>query len=86
MIQCSFANHEDLDKVLETSPWSVRGAHVVLKKWPANSSINDIDFLTSEFLVQIHNLPPNRVNLENAKRIGKFLGKFVKWGFDLHPH
>lgn len=29
-------------------------------------------------VVQVHNLPPNRMNLENAEKIGKYIGDFVR--------
>lgn len=57
MIQCSFANHEDLENILETSPWNARCDHIVLIKCPAGSSIDALDFTTMEFWLKVHNLP-----------------------------
>lgn len=43
-----------------------------------NLTLDEIDFTECPFRIQIHNLPPNRMNLENAIKIGNFIGNFIK--------
>lgn len=44
---------------------------LVLKEWPADRTISNIDFDTATFYVQIHGLPPMFLHEETAMKIGK---------------
>lgn len=63
LIQCTFSNHEDMELIFKKSPWSVKSSHIILKIWPAHSTVAPIDFSTFEFSVQVYT-PPDRFNLE----------------------
>jgi hypothetical protein len=52
----TFENPSDLEKVFRKRPWTLRGAHLVLKKWAPDLLGNEIDFSKSSFWVQVHGL------------------------------
>lgn len=45
----TFENPSDLEKVFRKRPWTLRGAHLVLKKWAPDLLGNEIDFSKSSF-------------------------------------
>lgn len=79
---CAFTSEDDLNKVLTGSPWTVRGAHLILKRWLPDRNFDEIDFTTTEFWVQAHNIPLDRMTAENAKKMGTFVAPSLKWMID----
>lgn len=55
-------------------PWSLNGAHLILKEWPSELSLSEIDFETSTFYMQIHGLPPMYLHDGTARMIGGKVG------------
>lgn len=47
-LSCSFKKEEDLKCIINGSPWSVRGAHIILKQWLPSTTFDEIDFSTSQ--------------------------------------
>lgn len=41
-------------------------------------ALEELRFQFTPFWVQIHNIPLNRMNKENAVRFGNFIGNFLK--------
>ncbi|XP_059446390.1 uncharacterized protein LOC132177932 [Corylus avellana] len=74
----TFDNLEDLMRVLENSPWNIKGSPLFLKKWSLSESIKDIDFSTGAFWVQVHDLPLEMITPENAFSIGSSLGELLE--------
>jgi hypothetical protein len=74
----SFANLVDLKRVLENSPWNIKGSPLFLKEWSSSDSIKDIDFSTGAIWVQVHNLPLEMITPENAVSIGSSLGELLE--------
>lgn len=62
----SFPQVQDKNKVIAASPWAVKGCIVILKQWEPDLALADLQFQHSPFWVQIHNIPLNRMNLDNA--------------------
>lgn len=83
---CTFRTEEDVTIVLNGGPWSIRGTHVVLKRWPSSAILEEIKFNTSNFWVQVHNLPPDKVTLENLHTIGTLLGTPITLPPKPNPH
>ncbi|KAH1113837.1 hypothetical protein J1N35_007215 [Gossypium stocksii] len=52
-----FKNDRDKAKVLSAIPLLVLNCHLMLKKRPKKGGIEDIDFNTTKFWLQIHNVP-----------------------------
>lgn len=78
MVFCTFKHVKDRDQIEETGPWTVKGATLNLKPWPPEIPLNEIDFSTCKFWTQVHNLPPNCMNLENAVKMVNFICHFLK--------
>lgn len=57
---------------------AVRRAALNLKLWDPELTLSELSFKDCAFWVQIHDLSPNRMNMNNATKLGKFIGKFIK--------
>lgn len=66
------------DKVLKMGPWAIKGATHNLIKWPSNLNLHELDFTQCLFWVQVHNVPPNRMNEGNVATIETTIGKFIR--------
>lgn len=73
-----FELKEDKDSIFETRPRSFSGASLILKVWPKDLAVHQIDFNSTTFYVQIHGLPPKWLHLSNADKIGSQLGVVYK--------
>lgn len=51
---------------------------MVLNKWKADEALEDIDLSWVPIWVQIHDIPPIRMNVDNAIKIGNYVGKFME--------
>ncbi|GLT64124.1 hypothetical protein SLA2020_366350 [Shorea laevis] len=71
----TFEDLEDLTKVLDNSPWNIKGSPLFLQKWNLEDAIEDIDFSKGAFWVQVHGLPLDMMTTVNANSIGASLGE-----------
>lgn len=72
-------HHEvDLHKVYRRRPRSIRGGHLVLKRWSPDLTWQEVDFLTSSIWIQVHGLPPLWRTEENLRRIGSRVGSVLE--------
>ncbi|KAH7542635.1 hypothetical protein FEM48_Zijuj02G0095000 [Ziziphus jujuba var. spinosa] len=60
----------DRARVWNRRPWTINGAHLLFKEWNPEMTLRDFEFNSSTFWVQIHGLPIQFMNKENAKKIG----------------
>lgn len=74
---CQFHDEDELSRVINNSPWSFRGALIVLQRWPNDKAYDEVDFNQTNFWIQAHNLPLDRMNTQNAETIGKLAGRFL---------
>lgn len=71
-------NHEvDVLRVWERRPWSFKGEHLILKKYDPEWSLNEVDFSTTDFLVQSHGLPLNRQFDSSVREIRRMIGEVL---------
>jgi hypothetical protein len=61
-------------KIMENGPWNIKGALLVVKRWPQELTYEEFDLTSCAFLVQVHGLPLRNMTAVNAIRIGKFIG------------
>ncbi|KAL4361696.1 hypothetical protein GQ457_04G007060 [Hibiscus cannabinus] len=73
-----FNSEKEKQEVLLQGPWSIQDKHTVLRDWPKEATLEEIDFSLSEFWVQIYNLPLAMINEKNAAKIGSIFPKYIK--------
>jgi hypothetical protein len=66
---------EDLvAKIMDNGPWNVKGALMVVKPWPPELTIDEVDLTSCSFWVQVHGLPLQNLTVVNVIKIEKFIG------------
>lgn len=61
-------------KIMENGPWNVKGALMVVKPWPPELTIDEVDLSSYAFWVQVHGLSFQNLTVVNVIKIGKFIG------------
>jgi hypothetical protein len=74
----TFEDTEDLSKVLNNSPWNIKGTPLFLKRWENDETFEDITFQKAAFWVQVHGLTLEQMTTENAISIAENLGGLVE--------
>ncbi|KAF3457743.1 hypothetical protein FNV43_RR02402 [Rhamnella rubrinervis] len=65
---------EDKERIFERRPWSMDSTHLILKEWSTEENLQDIEFNTSTFYIQVHGLPPKFIHQGVALKIGHQIG------------
>jgi hypothetical protein len=78
MMVFTFEDLEDLHKVLDFSPWNIKGSPLFLKRWSTEEAIEDLDFTKAAYWVQVHNLLLELITVANAENIGASLGVLLE--------
>ena len=74
----TFDHEVDFHNVFGTRPWSIRGGHMILKRWSSDLTWQEVDFSTSTIWVQIHGLPSLWQTEENLRKIGSKMGSVIE--------
>lgn len=74
----TFEDTDDLSRVLNNSPWNIKGSPLFLKRWENDETYEDIDFLKAAIWVQVHGLPLDKITVENAISIAASLRGLVE--------
>ncbi|KAH7855978.1 hypothetical protein Vadar_031225 [Vaccinium darrowii] len=72
-----FKTEEDAGKIMKLGPWSFMGCLMVLRKWEAQKTLEELDFNLSPFWVQIQGLPLGFLNERSGKKIAEILGDVI---------
>jgi hypothetical protein len=73
----SFECLEDLELVFSKRPWTLRGAHLILKRCIPDLHWHEMDFSKSTFWIQIHGLPAFWQEDGYLNHIGSLLGSVI---------
>jgi hypothetical protein len=73
-----FEDLEDFNRVLQNSPWNIKGTSLFLKRWCNDETFEEIEFVKAPMWVQVHGLPLDRMNNANATIIVENLGGLVE--------
>ena len=76
-----FQHEADSQQAFQRQPQSIRGGHLILKKWCPNPSWQEIDFTTSSFQIPIHGLPTLQHSKDNLRQIGIKIRKVLEIDF-----
>ncbi|KAK3022602.1 hypothetical protein RJ639_045753 [Escallonia herrerae] len=75
-------NHEwDKNRIMDHRPWSVMSSHVVVRDWPHQLNLDEIEFTQSPFWIRVKGLPPILMTKQNAEKIGSKIGKVLEVDF-----
>ncbi|KAK2998563.1 hypothetical protein RJ639_023543 [Escallonia herrerae] len=75
-------NHEwDRNRIMKHRPWSVMSSHVVVRDWPQQLNLDEIDFSKSPFWIRVVGLPPNLMTKQNVEKIGSKIGEVTEVDF-----
>ena len=75
----SFECSSDLDLVFLRRLWTLRGAHLVLKRCIPDLHWQEMDFSLSTFWAQVHRLPASWQKTGYLRNIGSKLGTFLSY-------
>lgn len=73
----SFTSEESKAKVLVACPWAIKGHILLLQQWNPSYSLEELTFCYTPFWIQIHNIPLNRMNVDNTRRFGAYIGEYL---------
>ena len=73
----SFKHEADVRRAWDHRPWSIKGEHLILKKFMPDQSLNEVDFSTSDFWVQAHGLLLIWQNRPSLLKIGRLFGNVI---------
>lgn len=65
-------------RLMDGSPWFVKGYTLTVKSWPLYCSIDDIEANRAVFWVQAHGMPRNLCIAKNARSLGSRIGSVLE--------
>lgn len=72
-----FDNEVEVEKVLQSQPWSFDKHITIMERYNKNSNIEELKFDKSTFWVQVHGLPIKFMNVKAAEKICVTLGRVI---------
>ncbi|XP_075655919.1 uncharacterized protein LOC142626035 [Castanea sativa] len=64
-----FDNKEEVEKVIQSEPWSFNKHLMVMERYNKNNYVEELHFTRSTFWVQVHGLPIKFMNVKAVKKI-----------------
>jgi hypothetical protein len=69
-----FELESDMQQVFYKRPWTIKGAHLILKEWCPDLAWDEVDFNWSTFWIQVHGVPRSWKSKDNLVHIGTEAG------------
>ena len=76
----SFNIRQDAEQVLNNEPWSFDKHLVLFRSLKGSQNIRSLQFTWTQFWVQLHGLPVDRLGIPTAIQIGKTIGVTLSYG------
>ena len=73
----SFDTKEEVDRILNSEPWSFDKHLVVMQRYDHESSLEDVSFERTNFWVQVHGLPIKFMTIAAAEKICGVVGEVI---------
>lgn len=73
-----FSDPSHKQKVLLQAPCNIRGFLLVLREWPPDGILSELQFSLAVYWIQIHGLPLARFSSLSARLIGSKLGRVLE--------
>ena len=70
-----FDNQADVDRILQSEPWSFDKYLVVMQRYEQESPTQELKFNEASFWVQIHGIPFRYMTMEAAIKISEVIGE-----------
>ena len=77
----SFQHKADVRRAWDRRPWLIKGEHLILKRFSPEHSLAEVEFSTTEFWIQVHDLPLDRHSKENLLKVGNSAGQALETNF-----
>ncbi|CAH9102313.1 unnamed protein product [Cuscuta europaea] len=68
-----------MNRVIEDGPWLFEHDLILLKAVQPDDILESMNLFEASFWVQVHNAPIKFRNLRSARKIGNFVGSFIKF-------
>lgn len=81
----TFTSVEEKDCIVLQGPWNFKGSYMILKDWDPTQTPDEVDLAAVVFWVQIHGLPLEILDEENARLIRSKLGVILEMD-DIDKH
>lgn len=72
-----FDNKMEVDRVLQSEPWTFDKHLVVMERYDTNSSVNELKLDKITFWVQVHGLLIKFMNVRAVEKICEVLGRVI---------
>lgn len=71
-------------RLIDGSPWNVKGYCFSLRNWPLHLSIDDIEPTCSTYWIQAHGIPRDMLSVSNGRKLGALGASCVYASTSMH--
>lgn len=79
MFKMRFWDMNQLKFVLDKRPWAVKGNQMIIRRWPPELRLTEVNMDLCPFWVQGHGLPPKFQSEKMAKELAPLIGDFLQY-------
>ncbi|XP_024161782.1 uncharacterized protein LOC112169072 [Rosa chinensis] len=65
-------------KLIDDSPWNIKGCYFSVRHWPRYHSIDDIEANRAMYWIQAHGVPRDQLSRNNGRILGNVLGSVIE--------